>query len=36
LIPGLHRKVDPGSGAWQFAYIMLGVVVIYVSHSLAH
>lgn len=36
LIPGLHRKVDPGSGAWQFLYIVLGVVVIYVSHSLAH
>ena len=36
LIPGLHRKVDPGSGAWQFAYIVLGVAVIYVSHSLAH
>ena len=36
LIPGLHRKVDPGSGAWQFLYIVLGVVVISVSHSLAH
>jgi len=36
LIPGLHRKVDPGSGVWQFVYILLGVVVIYVSHSLAH
>ena len=36
LIPGLHRKVDPGSGAWQFLYIVLGVAVIYVSHSLAH
>lgn len=36
LIPGLHRKVDPGSGVWQFAYIVLGVAVIYVSHSLAH
>lgn len=36
LIPGLHRKVDPGSGAWQFLYIVLGVVVIFVSHSLAH
>lgn len=36
LIPGLHRKVDPGSGVWQFLYIVLGVVVIYVSHSLAH
>jgi zinc and cadmium transporter len=36
LIPGLHRKVDPGSGVWQFLYILLGVAVIYVSHSLAH
>jgi zinc and cadmium transporter len=36
LIPGLHRKVDPGSGAWQFLYIVLGVAVISVSHSLAH
>jgi zinc and cadmium transporter len=36
LIPGLHRKVDPGSGAWQFMFIVLGVAVIYVSHSLAH
>ena len=36
LIPGLHRKVDPGSGTWQFLYILLGACVIYVSHSLAH
>lgn len=36
LIPGLHRKVDPGSGVWQLVFIMLGVVVISVSHSLAH
>jgi zinc and cadmium transporter len=36
LIPGLHRKVDPGSGAWQFLYIVLGVAVISISHSLAH
>lgn len=36
LIPGLHRKVDPGSGAWQFLFIVLGVAVIAVSHSLAH
>lgn len=36
LIPGLHRKVDPGSGVWQFLYIVLGVAVISVSHSLAH
>jgi Predicted divalent heavy-metal cations transporter len=36
LIPGLHRKVDPGSGVWQLVYIVLGVAVISVSHSLAH
>src|SRR5690606_35352409 len=36
LIPGLHRKVDPGSGVWQLLFIVLGVVVIAVSHSLAH
>lgn len=36
LIPGLHRKVDPGSGVWQLVFIVLGVAVIYVSHSLAH
>lgn len=36
LIPGLHRKVDPGSGVKQFACIVLGVAVIYFSHSMAH
>lgn len=36
LIPGLHRKVDPGSGLWQLVYISLGVAVIYFSHALAH
>ncbi|HEU4484402.1 MAG TPA: ZIP family metal transporter [Povalibacter sp.] len=36
LIPGLHRRVDPGSGLKQFVFIVLGVAVIYVSHSLAH
>jgi zinc and cadmium transporter len=36
LIPGLHRRVDPGTGMRQFAVIILGVTVIYVSHSLAH
>jgi zinc and cadmium transporter len=36
LIPGLHRRVDPGSGIKQFIFIVLGVAVIYVSHSLAH
>ena len=36
LIPGLHRRVDPGSGIRQILLISLGVAVIYVSHSLAH
>lgn len=36
LIPGLHRRVDPGSGVKQFLCIVLGVAVIYVSHNLAH
>ncbi len=36
LIPGLHRRVDPGSGAKQLLFIVVGVAVIYVSHQLAH
>lgn len=36
LIPGLHRRVDPGTGAKQFAFILLGVLVIYLSHEWAH
>jgi len=36
LIPGLHRRVDAGAGVGQFLFIVLGVAVIYVSHSLAH
>lgn len=36
LIPGLHRRVDPGSGIKQILLISLGVIVIYVSHSMAH
>jgi zinc and cadmium transporter len=36
LIPGLHRRVDPGSGAKQFVFIVVGVAVIYVSHRMAH
>jgi zinc and cadmium transporter len=36
LIPGLHRRVDPGSGVKQIVFIVLGVVVIYVSHRMAH
>lgn len=36
LIPGLHRRVDPGSGVKQFLFIVLGVLVIYASHRMAH
>ena len=36
LIPGLHRRVDPGSGVKQFVCIVLGVAVIYISHRMAH
>src|SRR4030095_10327740 len=36
LIPGLHRKVDPGSGVRQVLLIVLGATLIYVSHGLAH
>jgi zinc and cadmium transporter len=36
LIPGLHRRVDPGSGVKQFVFIVLGVALIYVSHRMAH
>jgi zinc and cadmium transporter len=36
LIPGLHRRVDAGAGVRQFVFIMVGVAVIYLSHSLAH
>lgn len=36
LIPGLHRRVDPGAGLAQFVFIVLGVVIIFVSHGLAH
>lgn len=36
LIPGLHRRVDAGSGLKQFLFIAMGVAVTYVSHSLAH
>ena len=36
LIPGLHRRVDPGSAAGQLAFIMAGVALIYLSHHLAH
>jgi zinc and cadmium transporter len=36
LIPGLHRKVDARASMNQVALILLGMVVIYVSHRLAH
>jgi zinc and cadmium transporter len=36
LIPGLHRRVDAGSGVKQFVFIVLGVALIYVSHRMAH
>lgn len=36
LIPGLHRRVDPGSGAKQVALIALGVALIYVTHGTMH
>lgn len=36
LIPGLHRRVDPGSGARQLVFIVLGIAVIYLSHRMAH
>lgn len=36
LIPGLHRRVDAGSGAKQLLFIVIGIAVIYVSHRIAH
>lgn len=36
LIPGLHRRVDAGSGIKQFVFIVLGIAVIYASHGMAH
>ena len=36
LIPGLHRRVDARTSIQQVALILLGMIVIYVSHSLAH
>lgn len=36
LIPGLHRRVDPGAGVRQFIFIVIGVAVIYFSHAMAH
>ena len=36
LIPGLHRKVDARTSVQQVVLILLGMIVIYVSHRLAH
>jgi zinc and cadmium transporter len=36
LIPGLHRRVDPGSGVKQIALIVLGVALIYFTHATMH
>lgn len=36
LIPGLHRRVDAGSGVKQFVFIVIGAAVIYFSHAMAH
>jgi zinc and cadmium transporter len=36
LIPGLHRRVDPGSGAKQIALIVAGVALIYFTHATMH
>jgi zinc and cadmium transporter len=36
LIPGLHRRVDPASGVKQFALIVAGVALIFVTHGAMH
>ena len=36
LIPGLHRRVDARTSIQQVALILLGMVVIYLSHRFAH
>lgn len=36
LIPGLHRRTDPGAGVGQVALILLGLALIYFSHSTLH
>ena len=36
LIPGLHRRVDARTSIQQVALILLGMVVIYLSHKFAH
>jgi len=36
LIPGLHRRTDPGAGLGQVALILAGLALIYLSHSTLH
>ena len=36
LIPGLHRRVDPGTGVKQFGLIVVGALLIYFTHRWAH
>jgi zinc and cadmium transporter len=36
LIPGLHRRVDPGSGVKQIVLIVAGVALIYCTHATMH
>ena len=36
LIPGLHRRVDARTSVQQVVLILLGMVVIYLSHGMAH
>lgn len=36
LIPGLHRRVDPGSGVKQILCIVAGVGLIYLMHAWMH
>ena len=36
LIPGLHRRTDAGAGVGQVALILLGLALIYFSHSTLH
>jgi zinc and cadmium transporter len=36
LIPGLHRRIDARTSVQQVVLILLGMVVIYISHRLAH
>jgi len=36
LIPGLHRRVDPGSGIKQVLLIVSGIALIYFTHATMH